>query len=926
MLTKQTRSLNIRGKIALGYTVILVMLGLFLVIVSSRITDLEQETVYLSDHDIEVHELTYRIEKNVLDMETGQRGFALTGNSSYLEPFNSGLSQWTVNYARLKALITDNPNQIDNLENIKRDIEKWIQEAGQYVVHLKQLGRDDEVAEYFQNDSGKSVIDSIRIQSDYFRDNERKLTNERIDMLKDSNHKLITTMYILWALVALLALLITYLLSVSIVKPLQHVIQAINSIADGGNMSERLKVKTMDEVYDLGEATNRLLDKVQVDQWCTEQIASTSIILQETTDLSVMSRTFVNKLATTFEIQYGAIYVLNNEKDNKRAVYKRMYSYAGRADADIPYGAAQIQAGEGLIGQCAVDRKVMFIGDLPEDYISINSGLGRIAPRFAVIAPVVFENKTLAVVEFASLTKWASHHVELLYELLSALGVSLNSVMTRMEIQSLYQDSQSMNEELQVQSEELQVQSEELQVQTEELQNHTSELMDLNRELENQKSVAENAAVELEKYTKQLELSSRYKSEFLANMSHELRTPLNSMLILSQLLVENRNNSLTEEELEYASVIHSSGSDLLAMINDILDLSKVEAGKMMVEMDAVNLTELPALLTGYFEKTAAQHQLEFAVHLDDNVPDLFFTDEMRMHQILRNLLSNAFKFTEQGFVRVEISCTEYRPDEPDSAPVEMLAFAVTDSGIGISEANRELIFEAFRQADGTTARKFGGTGLGLSISLQLAKLLGGYITLQSEEGKGSTFTLYLPYLQEESDIVPIPLGAWYPAAAASEENAAGSREQEQVLNDSMLFEREYEKLHGRTVLIVDDDLRNIYALKNGLLPYDMNILAAQNGYECLQVVREQPEVDIVLLDIMMPNLDGYDTLSIIREELLLRELPIIAVSAKTMKEDRERCLAAGASDFISKPVLIQDVVTRMCRLIKPRDVQPGSPA
>lgn len=341
---------------------------------------------------------------------------------------------------------------------------------------------------------------------------------------------------------------------------------------------------------------------------------------------------------------------------------------------------------------------------------------------------------------------------------------------------------------------------------------------------------------------------------------------------------------------------------------------------MMVEMDAVNLTELPALLTGYFEKMAAQHQLEFSVHLDDNVPDLFFTDEMRMHQILRNLLSNAFKFTEQGFVRVEISCTEYQTDEPDSGPVEMLAFAVTDSGIGISEANRELIFEAFRQADGTTARKFGGTGLGLSISLQLAKLLGGYITLQSEEGKGSTFTLYLPYLQEESDIVPIPLGAWYPAAAASEGNVADSREQEQVLNDSMLFEREYEKLHGRTVLIVDDDLRNIYALKNGLLPYDMNILTAQNGYECLQIVREQPEVDMVLLDIMMPNLDGYDTLSIIREELLLRELPIIAVSARTMKEDREKCLAAGASDFISKPVLIQDVVTRMCRLIKPRDL------
>lgn len=916
MLTKQPRSLKISGKIATGYVVILVMLGLFLVIVSSRITDLEKETVYLSDHDIEVHELTYRIEKNVLDMETGQRGYALTGNSSYLEPFNNGLSEWTVNYSKLKALITDNPVQIVNLESIRRDIEKWIQEAGQYVVQLKQSGRDEEVAVYFQNDSGKSVLDSIRTQSDNFRDNERQLTNDRITRLKDSNQKLITTMYILWALVALLALLITYLLSLSIVKPLQHVIQAINSIADGGNMSERIKAKTMDEVYDLGEATNRLLDKVQVDQWCSEQLASTSIILQETTDLAVMSRTFVNKLATTFEIQYGAIYVLDKED-----AFKRLYSYAGKTDADTdtPYGAARIRPGEGLIGQCAVDKEVMFVGNLPEDYISINSGLGRTAPRFAVIAPVLFDNKTLAVVEFASLTKWAPHHVELLYELIKALGVSLNSVRTRMEVQSLYQESQSMNEELQVQSEELQVQSEELQVQTEELQNHTSELMNLNRELENQKSVAENAAAELEKYNKQLELSSRYKSEFLANMSHELRTPLNSMLILSQLLVENRNHSLTEEELEYASVIHSSGSDLLAMINDILDLSKVEAGKMLVEMDAVNLTELPALLSGYFDKTAAKQKLEYSVHLDDKVPDLFFTDEMRMHQILRNLLSNAFKFTEQGSVRVQISCTEYQPDEADSEPQQMVAFAVTDTGIGISEANRELIFEAFRQADGTTARKFGGTGLGLSISLQLAKLLGGYITLQSEEGKGSTFTLYLPYLQEESDLSQIPLRSWYPAAATSERNEAETYKQEQVLNDRMLFEKEYARLQGRTVLIVDDDQRNIYALENGLIPYQMNVLTAQNGYECLQAVREHPEIDIVLLDIMMPNLDGYDTLSIIREELLLQDLPIIAVSAKTMKEDREKCLAAGASDFISKPLVMQDVVTRMCRLIRPQD-------
>jgi two-component system chemotaxis sensor kinase CheA len=819
-----------------------------------------------------------------------------------------------VNYAKLNTLISDNPDQLHNLENIKESIEKWISEAGQYVVNLKQNGQNDKVTAYFQNDSGKSIVDSIRTQSDYFRDNERLLTSERITSLKSGNHKLINTMYILWTLVALLAFLITYVLSASIVKPLYTVIQAINSIAGGGNMSERIKVKTMDEVYDLGEATNGLLDKVQQDQWSTEQLASMSILLQETTDVSVISRTFMNKLSTIFEMQYGAIYVLDQEE-----AYKRMYSYAGSTDKESPFGAERVLPGEGLVGQCAVDMCTKLIENLPDNYISINSGLGRTAPRFAVIAPVIFENKTLAVLEIASLTQWAPYHLKLLSEQLKTMGVSLNSVLTRMEIQSLYHDSQVMNEELQVQSEELQVQSEELQVQTEELQNHTNELLVLNRELESQKSVAENAAVELDKYNKQLELSSRYKTEFLANMSHELRTPLNSMLILSQLLIENRNNTLSEEEQGYASVIHSSGSDLLAMINDILDLSKVEAGKMLVEMDAVNLTELPALLMGYFDKTADQQHLEFSIQLGDDVPDLFFTDEMRMHQILRNLLSNAFKFTEHGYVHVEISCTEYSSAGKESPSERMLAFAVKDSGIGISEANRELIFEAFRQADGTTARKFGGTGLGLSISLQLANLLGGHITLQSEEGKGSTFTLYLPCLQDESDITQIPLGSWSPAAATAELEVTAAISREEVLSEGIMFEKDYLQLQGRTVLIVDDDSRNIYALQNGLAPYKMNILTAQTGFECLQIVREQPEVDIVLLDIMMPNLDGYDTLSIIREELQLKVLPIIAISAKTMKEDREKCLAAGASDFMSKPVVMQDVVTRMCRLIGPAE-------
>lgn len=898
MPVKHARGMKIRGKIALGYVLILLMLGLFLMIVSSRITDLEQETVYLSTHDMQVHELSYQIEKNVLDMETGQRGYALTGIEDYLKPYNDGLVGWRINSAKLKELIADNPEQLRNLNNILGSIEDWINKAGQPVIDMKRRGQEEALGAFFLNDAGKSIVDLIRSQSDYFRSNERILTAERIANLKDSNHKLLVTIYILWGLVALLAALIVSLISGSIVKPLRSVIEAIGSIAGGGNLSERITVKSHDETYELAMATNRLLETVQLEQWGSEQVSLMSMSLQQQSDdLTELCRTFVNKLALILEVQYSAIYVLDGDDQ-----YKRVSSYAGSEDREIHMGAEKIASGEGLLGQCAVDKRIRILEDLPADYISINSGLGRTAPRYIAIAPILFENKTVAVLEAASLTKWSPFHMKTLTELLAMMGVTLNSVTTRMEIQKLYGESQVMNEELQVQSEELQVQSEELQ-------GYTKELLALNQALKKQKNAAEKAAVELERYNDELELSSRYKSEFLANMSHELRTPLNSMLILSQLLSENRNGTLNEEEQSYAAVIHSSGSELLSMINDILDLSKVEAGKMQVEMDAVNLTELPSMLRGYFDQTAEQKQLDFKIRLEDNVPDLFYSDEMRLHQILRNLLSNSFKFTEQGEVEVVIRRLEHYEDKDYAPEGPVLAFAVRDSGIGVSEQNRELIFEAFRQADGSTARKFGGTGLGLSISLQLARLLSGHITLESSVGHGSTFTLYLPCWEQIPELEESDKGhgdvtesrvEWLgrQEAAASEEAPASIRAVDVLL--------------GKTVLIVDDDLRNIFALQKGLEPYGMSILTAQNGYECLQILRVQPDIDIILLDIMMPDLDGYDTLSIVREELQMTELPIIAISAKTMKEERERCLAVGASDFISKPVNLQEVVNRMC--------------
>lgn len=891
-------SLKIGHKIALGYFMVLMLLGLFLYIVSGRINDLEQETSYISNHDMQVHELTYLIEKSLLDMETGMRGYALTNNSEYLKPYNDGLIMWRIHYAKLRNLISNNPEQVRNLDNIRSSIEEWIDKAGQYAVDLKKTGQEEALQIYFQKGTGKAIFDLIRDQSEYFRNNERELTNQRIVALKEGNDTLFLQMYILWSIVALAAIMMSIMLSRSIVGTLKNVIQAIHNIARGGNMGERIEVKTRDEIYDLGLSTNLLLDTIEREQWCSEHVNKMSIALQETVDITSLCKIFMNRLATILEIQYGAIFILNKEE-----LLEPIYTYAGnRAEEGLP-SIRNIKLGEGLVGQCAVDKQVMVIEELPEDYIRIQSGLGLASPRYAVLAPAVFENTTVAVVEVASLTKWTPYQFNLLNQLLKMMSVNVNSVITRMEIQNLYKESQAMNEELQVQSEELQAQSEELQVQSEELQSHTKELMMLNDELESQKAIAVNSASELEKYNEQLELSSRYKSEFLANMSHELRTPLNSMLILSQLLLENRNKTLTEEEQGYASIIHSSGSDLLSLINDILDLSKVEAGKMLVEMDAVNLSELPCLLSGYFDKTAEKKNLEFSVTIDPSAPDLFYTDEMRLHQIMRNLLSNALKFTEEGRVEVVVNKLDSIQSNGFVSETPVMSFAVSDTGIGISEDKSELIFEAFHQGDGSTVRKFGGTGLGLSISLQLAKLLGGHITLDSKLGEGSTFTLYLPCWENDTEIVIPSVTAELEAAAAQEVHSV------RVINP--IVNPNIDELEGLTVLIVDDDIRNIVSLKKGLEPYGMNILTAQTGFECLQIVREQPDVDIVLLDIMMPNLDGYDTLSIIREELMLTDLPIIAISAKSMKEEREKCLAAGATDFMGKPVVVREVVHRM---------------
>ncbi|MCM2281987.1 MAG: ATP-binding protein, partial [Bdellovibrionaceae bacterium] len=448
-------------------------------------------------------------------------------------------------------------------------------------------------------------------------------------------------------------------------------------------------------------------------------------------------------------------------------------------------------------------------------------------------------------------------------QLMDSIGVILNMISSSMRTEELLQELKRSNAELEAQAKELEDKAKLL-------------------ELKNQE--VELASRSLEEKAEQLSLISKYKSEFLANMSHELRTPLNSLLILSKTLAENREKNLTGEQVKFASTVNAAGQDLLALINEILDLSKVEAGKMPINPRLVHVKDVGDYLEQTFRPVAEHKGLDFQMTMSDALPKSLFTDENRLHQILKNLLSNAFKFTDRGFVTLDVRLAPNAHDfdlETLKKAKTVIQFSVSDTGIGIATDKQKLIFEAFQQADGTTSRKYGGTGLGLTISREIARLLGGQIEVRSEVGSGSTFTLFLPQNYtgtESSESTGTVSEASYPPAPV----------------DGAFI--------GRKILVVDDDMRNVFALTTVLKARGMSVFYADNGKKGIEALCSNPDTDLVLMDMMMPEMDGLEATRRIRAIPEFVNLPIISLTAKAMKGDREKCLDAGASDYITKPV------------------------
>ena len=854
-------------------------------------------------------------------------------------------------------------------------------------------------------------------------------------------------------------------------------IAEVTSAVASGDLTRSISVEAQGEVAELKDNINAMVQSLretiranQQQDWLKTNLARIAGMMQGHRDLAVVAELMMDELAPLVGAQHGTFFL--SEPVNGDTQLRLIAGYGLRTDKAAPI---QYRLGQSLIGQVARSKRSILVANLPEGYVKISSGLGEAPPANLAVLPILFEDQVLGVIELASFTPFTPVQTDFLEQLTETLGVNFNTIIANARTDALLEESQRLTSELQVRSEELQDQQVELQRSNADLEDKAALLAAQNRDIETKNAEIEQARQEIEERARQLALASKYKSQFLANMSHELRTPLNSLLILARLLAQNPGRNLTAKQVEYANVIHSAGSDLLQLINDILDLSKVEAGRMDIHAERFPLSALLEDVQATFQPLTAEKGLEFAVEIEIETPPELHTDRQRLRQVLGNLLANAVKFTEQGHVMLRVS-QEPRTARRTSDEGGMLAFSVADTGIGIAPENLSTIFGAFQQGDGTLSRRYGGTGLGLSIAREVGALLGGEIAADSELGQGSTFTLYLPCelpgaeahadsagtsdglgiplngeahadaiealqlqpavpgdaasggrrllvlegargglltllahsavsdltgihgpvhvgtvtspeqgiaalgaaphqcvvldlgledasafaflerLQEEPELRAIPVLAHTrdkldSAQARLARLRFGSQPLELLPSLDELRERitlhlsatqpdhvpalitesaadirprpapqarEHGALRGRRILVIDDDPRNVFAITSTLELHGMTVTQAADGRKGIEALLSAEDTDLILMDVMMPELDGYATMNEIRQMPAFAALPIIAVTARAMPGDKEKSIAAGASDYVTKPVDTDELLACMERWLTQR--------
>lgn len=906
------RRVKFRTKLIVGFAAMLTLLLVFAFIVLRMYFDMNQAMhAIVNDHYSNV-KLANAVRADITSLNAETNALLLMNRSNTrqerVESIQRTKQDLDANMDELMWAFEQRAEKLQLVQDLHELHDSFVNSTDAAVALLRDNDKAGAIAWYNEN------TEPIRLELfdtlNQFTDLQEQEMDKALSQSNGDYDLAIRLMIALIAFTLLVGVIVAAWVLRSVLRNLGRIIAVMKeaALAERGERLPRIDMRIKDEMASIGDAYNVMAGaleehaefqkqanlQLQEQNWHKTKVAEITARYQGIVSLNELARVFITAVCPAIGAAYGAFYLRVDPEEGGTPRLVRGGAYA--ADNRIA-GADGFAFGEGLAGQCAAENRLMTITNPPDNYIRISSGLGTASPEQIVIVPVEHQGQVVAVVELATFHVFTRTHVQLLEELASLLGITIHSVTGHMKIQQLLGESQIFTEELQTQSEELQLQQEELKTLNEQLRDQIEASEKKSRELELIRH-------ELEDKNEQILLASGYKTEFLTNMSHELRTPLNSLLILSQMLAANPDGTLSPKQVEYAQTIHSSGKDLLGLINEVLDLSKVEAGKLEVVFDWVRLKDIAEFVRRQFEPIAMDKSLDFEVKMDDELSEMkIHTDEQRLQQILQNLMANALKFTDRGSVSMEMGI---RPD-PSGAGADAgprgdyaLAIAVSDTGIGIPKDKQAVIFEAFRQADGTTSRKYGGTGLGLSICQKIAQLLDGYIQVESEEGAGSTFTLYLPISKVRSELL---------AGSADEAAAACHDWTEPETPPDAASGLPDVSLEGKTVLLVDDDLRNIYALTTALETHRLHVLFAENGQEALQLLDEQDEIDLVIMDIMMPKMDGYEAIRAIRKRPEFADLPIIALTAKAMKYDRDKCIDAGANDYISKPILLDQLLS-----------------
>nr|CRH07202.1 Putative histidine kinase with HAMP domain, GAF domain, KisKA domain, HATPase domain and three response regulator receiver domains [Candidatus Magnetococcus massalia] len=886
---------------------------------------LSSQTANLYRHPFAVTNAILRLEGNIIRMHRSMKDVTLAHNSESMQASIHKVDELEKAVFHDLQIVQERfLGEQHRVDELRFAIRNW-KPIRDEVIRQTERGKHATAAKITQGKGAIYVADLIK-QIDGFVDFAHNKAESFFSQAQSDRKSALRYTTIVLVASVLLGIAMTLLNIRAILGPINRLMSATHAITQG-DLSARVGDLGGGELGQLAHAFDQMAAQNEQQNWLGTISAELSTQIQKTNTLQELAETIIQQLPLLLKAGHGAIYMLEDEEEAQHYTLFSSYAFQQRKNLSNRYAP-----GEGLVGQCVREKSAIVLTHVPADYIQISSGLGEATPMSILVQPIIAQEKVLAVIELASFLPFTEAHRILLEEISLSLGLTMENRRRAHRTEELLQKTQMQSEELAAQQEELRqtndallkqaeslkTSEEELRAQQERLQETNTDLEDRTEKLMEEQQAREAASRALEVKAEELELASRYKSEFLANMSHELRTPLNSLLILARSFATNQDGNLTDDQVEAAKIIHGSGQDLLKLINDILDLAKIESGRIELINETFSLETFSRLMRNQFQHVAQDRGVEFAIQLSPNLPATITTDEDKLGQIIKNLLSNAFKFTSDGAVELAFMVANEvsQPVMPAEIPPDALAVVVSDQGIGIPQDKQRIIFEAFQQVDGTTSRQYGGTGLGLAISRQLTLALGGRLSLHSEEDQGSTFALFLPFSHAEATTPDITKAVQIPAAKREAPKPAPvvntPPAAQYIPQHSVAVDDDRDALDGQipALLIIEDDLGFAQVLRSTF---------RQKGYPCLIALDGQSGVALaknyrpagIILDLGLPDMDGWSVLDRLKNDSDTRHIPVHIISGRDKQTDG---MQKGAVGFFSKPVSGEDLDEALVRI------------